>query len=548
MHWGADNALQNSPPDWLNVWIGSWNIGLSAWRFSSLYASIIYVIVCISCVATIFLFSFLRSPYGRFFFGSLIFIGFFFELSILAITGSWPNYEITKTLVHNAAFGIEHGIVQSYMRQINLVAIAVAVPITIYIMPARLSTRQWPLFMIAAVSAAGVALIVIRTNSNTNSFPPPYSSYVNLIRTLIEPEPPAPALVAYNDSITSRFQKIVFVMDESVRGDTLSINGYNRATTPYLEQLSQDTLANQGAAVSATNCSIPTRLAIRHAIPQNRINESSGEHLKRTTIWQYAKHAGYRVVYFDAYGRRNLLSSNMTAHELSYIDERVTFEQQPVHSRDPKIAEALSQYLEKEEKIFIFIDKFGTHAPYDRMYPSSQNHFAADTSKPFSHSDVEEMIKHYGNAIKWSVDGFFEKLKPSSFSTDAILIYTSDHGQSLSEDGVTASHCTSGEVRTGELNVPLFVVSTNQNEIKNLKDARSKAVGHYNHFHIVPSILDYMGYNINWINMHHGQRLSDPAVNETRVLFGGRSVNISDSCFLPDANRSGARPKTAGCP
>jgi glucan phosphoethanolaminetransferase (alkaline phosphatase superfamily) len=46
---------------------------------------------------------------------------------------------------------------------------------------------------------------------------------------------------------------VVIILDESIRGDHLSINGYERKTTPFLEQLQeQHKLFSWGIAVSAS--------------------------------------------------------------------------------------------------------------------------------------------------------------------------------------------------------------------------------------------------------------------------------------------------------
>ena len=41
------------------------------------------------------------------------------------------------------------------------------------------------------------------------------------------------------------------------------------------------------------------------------------------------------------------------------------------------------------------------------------------------------MVCHYPNAIAWSVDEFFRKLLPAVDLSKTLIVYTSDHGQSL---------------------------------------------------------------------------------------------------------------------
>ena len=55
------------------------------------------------------------------------------------------------------------------------------------------------------------------------------------------------------------FNKIVMIMDESVRGDYISLNDATHDTTPFLKTL--ENLINFGVAISSGNCSHTSRTA-----------------------------------------------------------------------------------------------------------------------------------------------------------------------------------------------------------------------------------------------------------------------------------------------
>ena len=62
---------------------------------------------------------------------------------------------------------------------------------------------------------------------------------------------------------------IVLVIDESIRGDHLSVNGYKRETTPFLDALSQeDSFYNWGLAVAGATCSHPSNSLILTGVRQ----------------------------------------------------------------------------------------------------------------------------------------------------------------------------------------------------------------------------------------------------------------------------------------
>jgi hypothetical protein len=151
-------------------------------------------------------------------------------------------------------------------------------------------------------------------------------------------------------------------------------------------------IINFGLASSATNCSIDTRLAIRHGMRASDLGHPWSDLLDRTTIWQYARYAGFKTIYIDSFAPPFGLSSNMTLTERSYIDELISMNEVPHYRRDIRNAQILRGLLDRQEKMFIFVDKYGTHIPYDWMYPQEQNAFGADLSKPFNLKDTKEMV------------------------------------------------------------------------------------------------------------------------------------------------------------
>ena len=63
------------------------------------------------------------------------------------------------------------------------------------------------------------------------------------------------------------FNKIVMIMDESVRGDYVSFNDATHNTTPFLR--TTDNLVNFGVAISSGNCSHISRTIFRFGMRQS---------------------------------------------------------------------------------------------------------------------------------------------------------------------------------------------------------------------------------------------------------------------------------------
>ena len=334
--------------------------------------------------------------------------------------------------------------------------------------------------------------------------------------------------IAYAGAMEPKFEKIVVIMDESIRAEFISPLDQSGDVTPFLASIG-DATANFGIASSAANCSIPSRLSFRHMLRQSDLASPMRDLLTRTTVWQYARRAGYRTVHFDAFGSSITLTSGMGQNERSFVDQRVAIMEMPHYKRDMKIAQDLIQALRKPGRTFIFVEKFGSHVPYPNVYPPNRNVFVADVSKEFNLSDHKELIKHYKNAVNWTVDGFFQALLKEGLPPDTLLMYTSDHGQSLSEGGIKLSHCSfAGKMRYGEAAVPLLAFSTKKTWLLELRESAKRNWGRTSHYNIAPTVLLAMGYDRPWVSEVLDPSLLDsiPSNHRRLVRFGDKPAEF----------------------
>lgn len=83
---------------------------------------------------------------------------------------------------------------------------------------------------------------------------------------------------------------IIFIIDESIRGGMLSINGHDVDTMPFLASVSKKA-RNYGVASSCTNCSSTTNIILVTGIGLHQLPDTGYETLKESSLFQYAKRA-----------------------------------------------------------------------------------------------------------------------------------------------------------------------------------------------------------------------------------------------------------------
>ena len=322
--------------------------------------------------------------------------------------------------------------------------------------------------------------------------------------------PVARAMVEAPSTVSPPKNNIVVIFDESVRGDHFSLNGYERKTTPLLDELEKKKLlANFGIAVSGATSSAPSFKAfVTGATPDDIATNGFGTTLGMPTIFQFAKAMGYRTYYID--GQRTdhwwdqaedapfldhyITSIDLTGDYERYVDrgaiDRVGSEERvDLWEVDAKIATTIKDIYSGSTGNFILVYKRGIHIPYQNAYPEKETVW-----KPAYNWDdyyeipgpdkVNAVINSYDNSLLYNVESFFRPLANdySNLPNNTVIAYTSDHGESLYAQGA-AGH---GGSSRPEATVPLFLIGLKDRPV----DTSFKA----SHANLFTSLLDLMEY------------------------------------------------------
>lgn len=316
-------------------------------------------------------------------------------------------------------------------------------------------------------------------------------------------------------------KNIILVVDESIRGDFIDLNK-KQDTTPFL-LANKNRIINFGLAVAGTNNSAGTNSFLRMgAVQDSLLNRDVRTLFKDTLIWQYAHNASVKTAFIDCQ-REGVLQNYMTETEKSYIDYFIQIPRDNAYSMDHNAVPEIKKLIQMEHgPLFIYINKNGTHFHYEKRYPSDKKFFTPTLELNNTVSDRKRLVNSYKNSIRWTVDDFFSLLLKDLPMSETLIIYTSDHGQNLMDDGTTVTHFRFKNAIPQEVIVPLFIITDNL-EVK--KMFQKGAVYNFNrasHFYIFPTILTLFGYDHSSVVEKYQPTLMDRG-NTDPVFFTGNA-------------------------
>ena len=152
-----------------------------------------------------------------------------------------------------------------------------------------------------------------------------------------------------------------------------------------------------------------------------------------------------------------------------------------------------------------------------------------EPSEPIDSSATgrEKLVNTYDNGIRFQVDEFFRVFVSDTTNQNYVILYTSDHGQTLSEHGQVYTHGMPDEVI---VDVPEFLVVGEQYGRKGLLAGIRPGirVSHLNNF---ATLLDLMG-----VPMSLRVRPYDPSIfsltaedNRVRTYMSGSLHGFGDN-------------------
>ncbi len=472
----------------------------------------------------------------RMIFGALIIASSFVGLSYGLVADFEINYDSLAIMLEASDFA---GAAASfYTRQILVAACVVLLGAWGIVYPLRRPLRAWPwnwfnakwahltmLGLIVTPFLVILGIAILRGGYGTNGLPEQYKSaslfamicLSELTSENVEREVVAlPLSSKVTDFGGSKgAPHVVLIVDESVRADFLDLNRM-RGITPRL-LLARDFIANFGTAVAATNTSAGSNLVLRTGATPVDFQQTL---VANPHIWDYAHKAGYKTMYIEAQVEPNRLNNRMDSEEKSKIDDFVYAKGNYGYEKDLDVSATVREVCLREEPYFIYVVKSGVHFPYNDSYPVNEAIFKPHLTRNYGIKEKRLMVNSYKNAIRWTIDGFFEALFTNGGPNNAVVLYTSDHGQSLLDNSSKMGHGSVTNPSPYEALVPLFVFTQNETWKARFEKSAIRNHGRASHFNIYPTLLHIFGYNAESITSKHGAGLLDANLGIQKFISG----------------------------
>jgi glucan phosphoethanolaminetransferase (alkaline phosphatase superfamily) len=226
---------------------------------------------------------------------------------------------------------------------------------------------------------------------------------------------------------------IVLVIGESARADHFSINGYARQTSPGLQAATGlVSFTNARSCSAATRVSVPCLLT---RATEKDLTATSGE----TSLISVFRRFNFDTAWISTnqiYGRHDTPITAI-AKEAGTRVFRTNIEDLRSETLDGALIEPFKDFLKKpESRKFIVLHQRGSHWHYHERYPVSFRKFTptCEGDTPPYACAQERLINGYDNSVLYT-DHILTEVIHELSERNALLLFTSDHGQSLGEDG-----------------------------------------------------------------------------------------------------------------
>lgn len=299
-------------------------------------------------------------------------------------------------------------------------------------------------------------------------------------------------LHTYKSKESAEDRLIVLIIGESTRGDHLSINGYGRETTPKLKKIK-----NIYSFSHAKSCDTLTLRSMHYMFSSLRCSNDDNR-VTGAAFTNILSTLGYQVEIYS------LQTLNAFYHYLGYdklVSKYAVVREQESGAKDksllPYIRKSIEEY--NKGKKLIVVHTLGSHQSYiDRIDRTDELFSSTCDGTDVGMCTQDKLVDAYDNTIL-AVDNFVSSIIGMLSQKKAMLVYVSDHGESLGEDGYYLHGKSRNIAPKEQFMIPfLFWFSDSYTDTQEAKSFKKRASDflldeNVTHDHLFHSILGCAG-------------------------------------------------------
>lgn len=228
---------------------------------------------------------------------------------------------------------------------------------------------------------------------------------------------------------------LVLVVGEASRAENYSLNGYARETNPELEKQNVVNFPQASSCGTETAVSVPCMFS---GMPRKSYDADLARH--QEGLLDVLAHAGVNLLWRDNDGGckgacNRIPHTDMTQWKLDqFCKDKSCIDDASLYRLD-NVLDGV-----KQDTVLV-IHLMGSHGPaYYQRYPEQHRRFTptCDTNQ-IQDCDHQALLNTYDNTILYTdsvVSKTIDMLKARQATLNTALIYLSDHGESLGENGL----------------------------------------------------------------------------------------------------------------
>ncbi|EFF0498833.1 phosphoethanolamine--lipid A transferase [Escherichia coli] len=290
-------------------------------------------------------------------------------------------------------------------------------------------------------------------------------------------------------TLDSKHMLMFLVIGETARSQNFSMNGYSRDTNAFTSET--------GGVISFRNirsCGTATAVSVPCMFSDMNRSEFDGKKAANSeNVLDIVQKTGVSLLWKENDGGCKGVCSRIPTIEISPADNNTLCDGKTCYDG------VLLNNLDKEianmegDKLIAF-HMIGSHGPtYHLRYPVEHRHFMPECARSdIENCTQEQLINTYDNTIRYTdfvLAQMIEKLKKYSTEYNTVLLYISDHGESLGEHGLYLHGTPYKLAPNQQTHIPMlvwmspgFIFDKNINTKCLLQNALSKTYSHDNFF------------------------------------------------------------------